>query len=75
MNNILLETKMKRHTTMIESMGRRLDHLKREKTQTDDKLPDLPYHTMKMNLYSRAEMESFVAKTLSRIYVSSSGMS
>lgn len=41
---------------MIESMGRRLDRLKREKTQTDDKLPDLPYHTMKMNLYSRAEV-------------------
>lgn len=44
---------------MIETIGRRLDRLKREKTQTDDKLPDLPYHTMKMNLYSRAEVGGF----------------
>lgn len=45
-----METEMKRHTTMIKSMARRLDHLKREKTQTDDKLTELQYHTMKMNL-------------------------
>lgn len=31
-------------------MARRLNHLKREKTQTDDKLTELQYHTMKMNL-------------------------
>lgn len=41
---------MKSHTTVIEGMERRLDHLKREKTQNEDKLTNLQYYFMKMNL-------------------------
>lgn len=35
---------------MIENMARCLDMARREKTQTDDRITDLQYHTMKMNL-------------------------
>lgn len=50
---------MKSHTTVIEGKERRLDHLKREKTQNEDKLTNLQYHFMKMNLILTGLSEFF----------------
>lgn len=35
---------------MIKNMARRQDHLKRERSFSGDKLTELHYHSMKMNL-------------------------
>lgn len=43
---------IKRHSTMIESMARSLDNIKREKVQAEKRIPvtDIQFRSMKMNL-------------------------
>ena len=45
-----LGKEMSRHSSMIEGMAYSLDSVRREKVQTDERITDLQYRSMKMNL-------------------------
>lgn len=45
-----IQTELKRHLKMIQTMSRNMDQLRREKHQIQEKLTDLQYRSLKMKL-------------------------
>lgn len=47
---IKVNTEIKRHSTMIEGISKSMSHIRRERADIDEKITDLQFRSMKMNL-------------------------